>query len=433
MLDLIGREERSNCCIYRAPRRLRHENEKAFTRQVVSIGPIHHGQPHLEFMEEEKRRYLQHFRERTRLNVEELYYLIRGKEDTLCSCYDETIKFDSDAFVKIILVDAVFNVEFLLKHCFGDLPQKEDRIFGKPHLIYDVLFDMWLLENQIPFFILEEIFNLEKVSAAIPAIPQRPKPRFIELTYENFKFLNEVNEKLGKFMDSTNKVEVKHFLDFVRTSIIPSEVEQKEKKEKEKKVNQESKEKKRKAAIAPSAIQLLNAGANFKPSESNESFHINFKKGTLEIPPLLLQDPTESLFRNLIAFEQCHCSDSYINDYVTIIHDLANTPKDIELLVEKKIIKNLLPDKEGASTLLNKLITGVSTDPCNFYFSTLCEEMENYRAKSYNQWRAILVQNYFSTPWATLSVVAAVFVILLTVIQAVFSVLPVTNQQNACS
>ncbi|XP_044501402.1 UPF0481 protein At3g47200-like [Mangifera indica] len=180
-------------------------------------------------------------------------------------------------------------------------------------------------------------------------------------------------------------------------------------------------------------MQLHNAGAEFKLSKSNDSFHINFEKGTLEIPPLKLQLETESLFRNLIAFEQRHYSDNYINDYVFIIHHLANSPKDIELLVEKQIIENWLPDKEGASTLLNNLSNGTTLNPDNFYFSDLCEEMENYRAKSYNKWRAILIQNYFSTPWATLSLFAAVFLILLTVIQAVTSVLQVTNQQNAGS
>ncbi|XP_044501982.1 UPF0481 protein At3g47200-like [Mangifera indica] len=357
-----------------------------YTPQLVSIGPLHHGEPHLEFLEEEKRRYLQDFLERTRLSVEELYKLIRGKEDTLRSCYDETIKFHSDAFVEIILVDAAFIVELFLRGSFVEMRKTEDRIFRRSYLSLFIRFDMWLLENQIPFFILEEIFNLQKVSSIFRA----SKPQFIKLTYKFFEVFQGVNGQLGKFNGPTKKNT-------------------------------------RKAVIAPSVIQLHNAGANFKPSERKDSFHINFKKGTLEILPLTPQYHTGSLFRNLIAFEQCHCSDNYINDYVFIIHHLANTPKDVELLVEKQIIENWLPDKEGASTLLNDLSNVTTLNPDHFYFSDLCEEMENYRAKSCNKWRAILIQNYFSTPWATLSLFAAVFLILLTVIQAVTSVLQVTN------
>ncbi|XP_044463284.1 UPF0481 protein At3g47200-like [Mangifera indica] len=286
-----------------------------------------------------KKRYLQEFLERTGLSVEELCDLISTKEDTLHSCYAETIKFDKDAFVEIILVDMAFIVELLLRYSFRELQTREDCIFGKPCLIQDIWNDMWLVENQIPFFILEEIFNLQKVSATISAILKKPKPQFIKLTFKYFKSLEAVNGKLERFKDATNGVEVKHFTDLLRICHLPSEEQTKEQ-EKKKKSNEESEKKKRKVVTAPSVIQLLNAGAELKLSESKDSFQISFKKGTLEMPPLKLELETESLFRNLIAFEQRHYSSNYINDYVFIIHHLANTPKDIELLVEKQIIEN---------------------------------------------------------------------------------------------
>ena len=42
------------CCIYRAPVRLRESNEKIFTPQVVSLGPLHHGKEELKAMQEHK-------------------------------------------------------------------------------------------------------------------------------------------------------------------------------------------------------------------------------------------------------------------------------------------------------------------------------------------------------------------------------------------
>ncbi|XP_031285193.1 UPF0481 protein At3g47200-like [Pistacia vera] len=433
----------TNCCIYKAPKRLREGNEKAYTPQIVSIGPLHHGEEHLKFMEEEKQRYLKEFLTRAEVSVKELFDLITKNEEKLRSCYAETINFNRDEFVEIILVDAAFIVELLLRYTFQKMRKKEDHIFGQPYLIQDLWYDMWLLENQIPFFILEEIFNLEKVSKSIPAgaaTPQERKPRIIDLTYEYFKSLEAVNGKLKKFEGTEKNVEVKHFTDFLRICHLPSPEEKKRQeteklklKQEKEKLGKSKKEKRKEVVTAPSVIQLHQAGAKFKLSESKESFQINFRNGTLEIPQLKLQLETESLFRNLIAFEQRHYADNYINDYVFIIHHLANTPKDIELLVEKQIIENWLPDKEGASTLLNNLSRGTTLDPDRYYFSVLCEEMEKYRGKSYNKWRATLIQNYFSTPWASISVVGAVFLILLTVIQAVFSVIQVKIQQNGCS
>ncbi|XP_020540827.1 UPF0481 protein At3g47200 [Jatropha curcas] len=59
------------CFIYRAPKRLRDLNEKAYTPQLVSIGPYHHSRKELKPMDEHKRKYLQYFPERSKMNNEE--------------------------------------------------------------------------------------------------------------------------------------------------------------------------------------------------------------------------------------------------------------------------------------------------------------------------------------------------------------------------
>ncbi|XP_031285143.1 UPF0481 protein At3g47200-like [Pistacia vera] len=118
----------SNCCIYRVPQRLRQENEKAYAPQVVSIGPLHHGKQHLKSMEKEKQRYLKEFLERTGAKLDDLLNLITEKEQQLRSCYAEEIEFDHEEFVEMILVDATFIIEVLLRSQFRDLQKQEDHI-----------------------------------------------------------------------------------------------------------------------------------------------------------------------------------------------------------------------------------------------------------------------------------------------------------------
>ena len=45
------------CCIYRAPKRLRNINKEAYTPKLISIGPFHLGDPELREMEMLKVRY----------------------------------------------------------------------------------------------------------------------------------------------------------------------------------------------------------------------------------------------------------------------------------------------------------------------------------------------------------------------------------------
>ncbi|CAL8996818.1 unnamed protein product [Prunus brigantina] len=113
-------------CIYRVPERLRRGNENAYTPRVVSIGPLHHGKEHLKAMEEHKKRYLAYFLHRTQVSLNNYINKIKDQEARLHSYYADFIEFDSDEFVRIILVDAAFIIEFLLRKCFLGFNHEND-------------------------------------------------------------------------------------------------------------------------------------------------------------------------------------------------------------------------------------------------------------------------------------------------------------------
>ncbi|PQQ02480.1 UPF0481 protein [Prunus yedoensis var. nudiflora] len=63
----------------------------------------------------------------------------------------------------MVLVDAAFIIELLLKYSFPVLRDENDRIFNKPLMLQDVWSHLQLLENQLSFFILEDLFVPEKI------------------------------------------------------------------------------------------------------------------------------------------------------------------------------------------------------------------------------------------------------------------------------
>ncbi|KAJ4724211.1 hypothetical protein OWV82_003221 [Melia azedarach] len=391
------------CCIYRVPQRWRQSNEKAYTPQVVSIGPLHHGREELKPMEAYKRRYLQDFLLRTEVSLEALVKFIKEKESRIRNCYAEIIELSSDDFVKLIFVDAVFVIEVLFRYFIG-ICSKNDRVYNKPWLIIDINHDLWLLENQLPFFVLEDLFWLADVA---PYSGGDERLSILKLTHRFCKFFwgsLGIQDNLVK----GNYSSVEHLLDFLRISILPTD---------------SPCERRIESLTTPSVMNLYQAGVKLQPGLSRNLFDIKFNDGILEIPKIIINSPMESLLRNLLAFEQCHCADNHINNYVVLINYLVNTPKDVELLVQNGIIENRIRNCEGVSNLFHNLVEWTTLDRNDFYFSSLVEDLNKYSRTSWHKWKATLKQDYFNTPWASISVIAAIILLLLTFIQAICSII----------
>ncbi|KDP35990.1 hypothetical protein JCGZ_08385 [Jatropha curcas] len=398
------------CCIYRVPDRLR-QNDKAYTPRVVCIGPFHHAQKNLEAMEEHKFRYLQDFLQLSEINLEDYIKFVGENEDRLRNCYAENIKLNSYDFVKMILLDAIFVIMILLKFSFIELQDKSDRVCNKPWLIRDIRFDLLLLENQIPFFVLEDLIMLSNIQMHLGKIS------ILKLVYELFKNIWD-SWAMDYILEIRNcsSNEIKHILDLIRKCQKPSELLQPHKDIE--------------MLVIPSITELYQAGVKFRASSSKNIFDIKFRNGILEIPLFAIDDHTESVLRNLQAFEQCNCLDNYVGDYIALMAKLVNGSRDVELLVENGITENGIAENglqgnEAVAILFRNIDKENILFSNKFYYLVLIEDLNVYCKTSWHKWKANLKQKYFNTPWAGISVIGAVILLLLTVIQTVCSLLQV--------
>lgn len=169
----------------------------------------------------------------------------------------------------------------------------------------------------------------------------------------------------------------------------------------------------------PCATSLVEAGIKFRRVESKSILDIKFKDGVLEIPPLPIEEATETVFRNLISFEQCYPDcEARFTSYAVLIDNLINTAKDVDILCENKIIDNWL-NPQDAVPFFNKLYH--NTFCPKYYYQSLSREVNRYCQRRWPSWRAALVRNYFHTPWAIFSAMAAVILLILSLLQTVYS------------
>ncbi|XP_002282552.3 UPF0481 protein At3g47200 isoform X3 [Vitis vinifera] len=411
----------TTCCIYRVPQKLRKANMEAYTPRVVSIGPLHHGEEHLVAMEEHKLRYLQKFLSETRKTLEECVEIIYREEEKARGYYMESIKMSREEFVKMILVDACFIIEVILGFSSSHSIETGDRIYNKPRLFIDVRRDMTLLENQLPFFLLLSLYSLRAPPGPLPENQNDyAHYSFLLLSVKFFKdYLqmpeakssDEIVTEIKKKISSRH--EIKHFVDLLIVCLQPSSSS----------LPPESKSFK---FVIPTATYLREAGVRFKlgskDKDNDKLLDLDYNNGVLKIPHLILQEKCESLFRNLIAYEECHDhAQTYITDYMYLMDHLINTTKDVNLLVRKGIISNHLGDNHAVKNLFNRLLIDTTTCKETFHFAGIYEKLNKYYDSPWNRWQATLRHDYFSSPWRGASTIAAVILLVLTLIQTVFT------------
>ncbi|KAK9997271.1 hypothetical protein SO802_021957 [Lithocarpus litseifolius] len=392
----------TQCRIYKVSRQLRKWKEEAYTPQVVSIGPFHHKNKRLKGMEEHKERYFRSFVERSAIKLEDFVGIIREMEEIIRGCYEETINLTSDRFVKMILVDASFILELLCKSSSESLTS-DDPMAVVPRA-NAVRLDLLLLENQLPFFVIEKLHQLafSSLGKSDPRLSNYGDLVQLSLNYFRipcFEFRH----------DHPNHVNIEHFTDLLRTYQIPPLEKQ------PKRVHQQK-------DLLYTATQLHEAGVKFEVVTSECRFDIKFEKGVLKIPQLELDDWTEVVTRNIMALEQIrYADDTYFTDYFFLMNSLINTRKDVDFLREKKILVNYLSDNNAPNSMINNLNKGITWMTVRHDYIDIYNKLNSFYENPWHKRKATLKREYFGTPCRGASTVAVIILLVLTLIQTACS------------
>ncbi|KAJ7957804.1 hypothetical protein O6P43_018624 [Quillaja saponaria] len=285
----------SDCCIYKVPADIRKLNEDAYTPKVVSIGPFHHGNKTLQNMKIHKIRFFKRFLNRISpaISLENWIQSMDELEPRIRLCYAETIKLSRNELVKVIIVDAGFILELFSMYYFKEHISwtDEDNILSKPWFEACIRSDLLLLENQLPFFVLDKLFNQAFASQFmsdginLPSFLQRTT--FLELTFHYFTYYNQQNIAPHPDMN------IRHFTDLVRIFHLPPP---------ERLPNILQSEEGAMTHL-PKATELEKVGVKFTQGTSKCLLDLKFEGRVLEVPCFKAEDWTEILFRNIMALE----------------------------------------------------------------------------------------------------------------------------------
>ncbi|KAH7837263.1 hypothetical protein Vadar_011738 [Vaccinium darrowii] len=399
---------KESCCIFRAPPHLVQINQKAYHPQILSIDPYHHGKPHLNMIEELKWKYLGQLLDRTPpngLKLDGYLKLVKPMENQIRDCYSEYIPFNGSDLIKMMVLDGLFIIELLYKSMHVACRAQGDPLFNMVWISSLLGTDLLLLENQIPFFVLQTLFENTRVTRRSGGDDQS----LAKLILASIKYVVSRPDELLKRIGN---VEGKHLLDFFRLSFIPPSPPQ----------DPRNKD----VQLIPSVEKLDAAGIKFKATKCDTFLDITFHKGTLEIPHIRITDDTILFFLNAVAFEQCYssyCSD-HMTTYVVFIGCLIKNPSDVGFLCDREVMENFTGTEKEVVQFFDNLGKDVVCDLANNYLSKVAEDVNEYRRSGRHVQWAGFKHTYFNTPWAFISALAALMLLLLTFIQAFFAVYP---------
>ncbi|KAJ4839549.1 hypothetical protein Tsubulata_042785 [Turnera subulata] len=363
--------------ICRVKESLREKHAKAYIPGIVSVGPYHHGNPDLKAMEDQKWRYMHALLNR-KPNLEaclnECVIALKEVEHRARSCYEDEISVTSNDFLQMMLVDGCFIIELFLKYSIKSLRRRNDPVFTTPGMLFNLRGNLILLENQIPLFILQRLFQV------VP-IPKQCNFSFAELAFRFFKNMIPGDQKIHR--ERFNQ-EGNHLLDLILHCLLPTYP----------RVNKKQPTPQKHLLCAK---ELQSAGVKFKKASVHNLLDINFSNGILEIPPLQVHQNTENLFRNLIALETCS-SDSvqHITSYAVLMKSLISTDKDLKLLQQRDILTNYDANDKEVAQLFEKICEEVNLNES--YYDGLCEQVNGYKRTNWHAWSMKLKRRYHRDP-----------------------------------
>ncbi|KAL6604063.1 hypothetical protein ACP70R_044424 [Stipagrostis hirtigluma subsp. patula] len=314
------------------------------------------------------------------------------------------------------------------------------------------VYDLLLLENQIPFFIVTKVYDLlvdgqrtahslltdnlskfiEGVLLHFPlAIQETNRPKdfdhLLHLCYLYFKPARKQQHKhqIKKVTGYFQTIVFWAYKYFVR-NIDSQENEQNPPCH----ANFEDMHSVKELQRWRRAEQYHDAGVEFMDMEFDEQnphslLDIEFRDGVLHIPCLPIDDKFATLLRNLVVFEQsCPALGNDIASYVYFLSQLISVPDDVALLSRKGVIVHQLDSDEEVSTLFTKLFDYVLFDSSGeHYLRLLCRTMEAHYQSRLNRWMAWLWHKHFGNPWLGFTAFASVVMVLCSIGQTILAFL----------
>ncbi|KAH1121367.1 hypothetical protein J1N35_004527 [Gossypium stocksii] len=345
--------------------------------QLVSIGPFHYTNRNLP-LDKYKYSFLDRFISRTGKDLRFYVQQMMSLEWHSRTCYSHDFSMSSPQFVEMMLLDGCFIMEVL--HHF-EVSEQQPWVFPiEPWQLPILVQDLLILDNQIPFFVLEMLFESLESQEGTPTLSLCTMAlKFFDLAFP-------------LSMDIACPLKPHHLLDLLLHSIRPSNPSQmvppnfvysflkKISTRNQADTMRDQLEQQPPFYLTKNVMELQASGIELRSTTAARFTNINFNNGGLEIPSVTINDIFIAILNNCVAFE--HCSETSSKDftaYVSFMSKLIRHPSDAELLCSNGIISRFSYNDQKVVQSFHMLwINILDLDFQHSYLSKRLKELEWY-------------------------------------------------------
>ncbi|XP_042512677.1 UPF0481 protein At3g47200-like [Macadamia integrifolia] len=415
------------------------KNRNCYDPRLVSFGPYHYGNPKLQLGQTLKtklvRRRLSSFKDQTSSgkSIKDIFNEDFDKvayEARDCYAMGSTDKFNHQEFKCLMFLDGCFIVYFIHFIVNG----KQDHLKMKNDHIAFTIMDFLLLENQLPYIVLQTLLTtlipeenidlfekfIDLQTKATGSISTR-EPLYHSLLGLFICCSNSLRKKSISYDETpttTVKNEPIHLLDIFRnkflstSSSLPINGKSQEVQSDEDEDNWQSFRSVQELKVA--GIRCICAGTCYP---KKVKFWQHNMYGELSLPAIVVDDSTKTKWLNLVAYEACpdFSNDLAFTSFVCFVDSLIDHAEDVKKLRLQGVLLNGLGSDQNVADLFNDMTIDLTPNP-TAYMKVKCGIQRHYKNR-WGIWIAEALQTNFRTPWTTTAFFAALFIIILTLFQ----------------
>ncbi|XP_039778401.1 UPF0481 protein At3g47200-like [Panicum virgatum] len=181
----------------------------------------------------------------------------------------------------------------------------------------------------------------------------------------------------------------------------------------------------------PCAVELNEAGIQFEKSNTQSINGLDFVNGVLSMPLFMFHDQTEVELLNLMAFEWLHPDAEYnVCSYIFFLDKITESERDVALLRSKQLFVNIIGSDKAVVEMFNTLTKLTRLPDNGSRLGHLQRDVNTHCKKRRNKWCAMFMNNYLSNPWVFISLMAAVILLIATIMQTIYTVVPFYTRKD---